>query len=71
MTGKELKAARHALGMSVVEFGRWLGYRGSDRNISAQIRRYERGNRPVPFDLTEADLRRAAEMSTASSVDRR
>ncbi len=41
MTGLELKAIRHALGLSVVQMGRALGYQGSDNTVSTTIRRYE------------------------------
>lgn len=42
MTGPELRALRHSLGLSVLEMGRRMGYRGFDRTISRDIRRYEK-----------------------------
>ena len=59
MTGAELKAIRARLGMDALEFARWLGYRGPDSTVVRTLRRYENGHKPVPFVLTEADIRAA------------
>lgn len=48
MTGKEFAAVRKRLGLGVVEFGRAIGYQGSHDNVSLSVRRFERGERPVP-----------------------
>jgi hypothetical protein len=40
-TGADLQALREHLGLTVIEFGRALGYAGRDKNISRDIRRYE------------------------------
>lgn len=48
MTGDGLKAIRKRLGLSVIEFGRVLGYEGEDNSVKVAVRRYERGDRPVP-----------------------
>jgi hypothetical protein len=41
MTGPELAHIRRSLGLSVIEFGRAVGYEGSDETVSSTIRRYE------------------------------
>lgn len=48
MTGDELRAIRRALGLSLKDFGRALGYTGSPNTISVQVRRYEAGARDIP-----------------------
>lgn len=61
MTGEELKQFRRDAGMSVVQFGWWLGYRGSNRTISRLMRAYERGTKSIPFELTDVDLAAAVD----------
>ncbi|WP_454917258.1 helix-turn-helix domain-containing protein [Xanthobacter sediminis] len=49
MTGPELAAIRHRLGLSAIAFGRACGYTGTDNSVSVSIRRYEgEYGRPVP-----------------------
>jgi transcriptional regulator with XRE-family HTH domain len=48
MTGPELKAIRHKLGLSTVEMGRAIGYEGQDNTVSVTVRKYESGGRPIP-----------------------
>jgi hypothetical protein len=48
VTGAELKAIRHRLGLSTIALGRALGYEGSDDTASVTIRRYESDARPIP-----------------------
>ena len=48
MTGAELKRIRKALGYKVIAFGRVLGYQGTDKSVSVQIRRFELDMRPIP-----------------------
>ena len=48
MTGQELKAIRHALGLTVLEFARALGYAGNDNTNSVLIRQMQDGRKPVP-----------------------
>lgn len=48
MQGKDFKAIRKSLGLSVKEFGRALGYAGTENTISVQVRRYELNSRPIP-----------------------
>jgi transcriptional regulator with XRE-family HTH domain len=48
MTGPELKAIRHRLGLSTVEMGRAIGYEGQDNTLSVAVRKYESGGRPIP-----------------------
>jgi len=48
MTGADIRAIRQALGLSVIEFGRALGYAGADNTVSVQVRRYEGGQRTIP-----------------------
>ena len=48
MTGPELKAIRQKLGLSVVEFGRALGYQGQRQTVDVTVRRYELGTRDIP-----------------------
>jgi transcriptional regulator with XRE-family HTH domain len=48
MTGRELKAIRHQLGLTTRELGAALGYRGNANTLSVAIRLYESGKRPIP-----------------------
>ncbi|MEO9297346.1 hypothetical protein [Devosia alba] len=48
MTGPELKAIRHRLGLSTTLMGRAFGYVGSDVTASVTIRKYESEARPIP-----------------------
>jgi transcriptional regulator with XRE-family HTH domain len=48
MTGKELKAIRHQLGLTTCELGTALGYRGNANTLSVSVRLYECGKRPIP-----------------------
>jgi transcriptional regulator with XRE-family HTH domain len=49
MTGPEFAAIRKSLGLSVVAFGRALGYQGTDDTVSVTVRRYEAPNgREIP-----------------------
>lgn len=48
MTGAELKAIRHRLGLSTTALGRAFGYEGSDVTASGTIRKYESDARPIP-----------------------
>ncbi len=48
MTAAELKAIRLALDLTPLEFGRALGYDGTDQAINVQVWRYESGRRKVP-----------------------
>lgn len=48
MTGPELAAIRQALGLSLVEFGRALGYLGNRNSIQVAVSRYEAGTREIP-----------------------
>lgn len=49
MTGAEFRAIRKKLFLSVIGFGRVLGYGGSDNTVSTVIRRYESGDREIPI----------------------
>jgi len=46
MTGAELADIRRSLGLSTNQMGRALGYHGPNMHVT--VRRYERGERPVP-----------------------
>lgn len=48
MTGAELKAIRHRLGLSTTALGRAFGYVGSEVTASGTIRKYESDARPIP-----------------------
>jgi transcriptional regulator with XRE-family HTH domain len=48
MTGPELRAIRHSLGLSLVGMGRALGYQGTDKTLNAQVHKYECGERTIP-----------------------
>lgn len=48
MTGGELKAIRHRLGLSTTALGRAFGYEGSEVTASGTIRKYESDARPIP-----------------------
>lgn len=45
MTGDELKEARQALGLTLVELGHLLGYAGE--HVRAQVHKMETGDRPI------------------------
>lgn len=48
MTGPDLKTIRKRLGLSTLQMGRALGYRGNDNTVSVAIRQYESGQRDIP-----------------------
>jgi transcriptional regulator with XRE-family HTH domain len=49
MTGPEFAAIRKSLGLSVIEFGRAIGYQGTNETVSVTVRRYEAPNgRKIP-----------------------
>lgn len=48
MTGPELKAIREKLGLSLTEWGRVLGYQGSNDTVRALMHKYENGSRTIP-----------------------
>ena len=48
MTGPEFKAIREKLGLSLTEWGRVLGYQGSNDTVRALIHKYENGSRTIP-----------------------
>lgn len=48
MTGVELAAIRHRLGLSLVEMGRALGYDGNRNTVQVAVGRYESGGRDIP-----------------------
>ena len=48
VSGSEFQAIRRRLGLSVVTFGRALGYAGNDNTVSTVVRRYESDGRPIP-----------------------
>ncbi|HTO28652.1 MAG TPA: hypothetical protein VL017_08680 [Devosia sp.] len=48
MTGGEMKAIRHRLGLSTVEMARAIGYVGAENTVSVTVRRYESDGRDIP-----------------------
>lgn len=48
MTPAEFKSIRKDLGFSTAQWGRALGYQGTDNTVSVQVRRYESGRREIP-----------------------
>ena len=48
MTGADLKAIRKRAGLSLLAFGRRLGYAGSPRTVARKVRRYEASPDPLP-----------------------
>jgi transcriptional regulator with XRE-family HTH domain len=48
MTGQDLKALRHALGLTTLQLGRALGYQGAPDTIKACVRRLECSQRTIP-----------------------
>lgn len=48
MPGSRLKDIRRKLHLTVVAFGRALGYAGNENTISTVVRRYEADMRPIP-----------------------
>ena len=48
MTGPDFCAIRKSLGLSTIQWGRAIGYTGTDNTVSVGVRRYESGARPLP-----------------------
>lgn len=48
MTGAEFAAIRKRLNLSLVEFGRALGYDGNRNTVQVAVSRYESGAREIP-----------------------
>lgn len=49
MTADEFRAIRLKLGLTVIQWGRALGYAGSDATVTTQIYRFEGGGgREIP-----------------------
>jgi transcriptional regulator with XRE-family HTH domain len=48
MTGNDLRSIRHRLGLSIVRFGRCLGYEGHHGTVNSLVRRYECGRKDIP-----------------------
>jgi transcriptional regulator with XRE-family HTH domain len=48
VTGPELAAIRHKLGLSLVQMGRALGYEGNRNTVQVAVHRYETDARPIP-----------------------
>lgn len=48
MTGQELKAIRHRLGLTTLQLGRAFGYAGADITAAGTIRKFESDARPIP-----------------------
>lgn len=48
MTGPEFLAIRRQLDLTLMEFGRALGYQGDRNTIQVAVRRYESGVRDIP-----------------------
>lgn len=48
MTGEQLASIRHRLDLSLVEFGRALGYEGNRNTVQVAVSRYEAGGRDIP-----------------------
>ena len=51
MTGEELAAIRKEMGLSQMEFGEMLGYRGNQNTVHLVIKRYESRKNPKPIPL--------------------
>jgi len=66
MAPDEIKAARHALGMSVSEMADWLGYEGA--NARDSIRDMEQGRKPVSGPVARA-LRLAIALKNMIEAD--
>ena len=47
--GKRMYRIRERLGLSPSEWGKALGYSGSEHGLNIQIRRFELGHRPIPI----------------------
>jgi hypothetical protein len=56
MRGAQLKVIREALNLSASRWGRALGYSGPKAQIAVQIRRFERGDRRIPFWIARLAL---------------
>lgn len=49
MRGDSLKAIRHSLGLTALQFGKALGYgRGSDETARVSVSQFESDKRPIP-----------------------
>ncbi len=70
-TGSDLRDARLELGLNMAQFGRALGYTGTDKNLNRMIGRYENGERDIPAHvalLTECFLQGARPSSWPSVI---
>ena len=56
MTGPQLSQIRNKLGLTRLEWGRALGYRGTDESIGVMVRRTE------TMDAVPGQIERLAEM---------
>lgn len=66
LTGADYRALRRACGMSVTEFGRALGYKGTDATLKRDLRRVE-ALEEIPAQICErisAIFRAAAARNT-------
>lgn len=61
MTGEEIRLARLALGMSIIEFGAAIGFQGADATISRKIRRIEADQETLHPSKVDAVQRMVAE----------
>lgn len=48
MTGEDFRAIRQRLGLSLVQWGRALGYAGNRNTLQVAVSRYEDGTRDIP-----------------------
>jgi hypothetical protein len=54
MTGSELASIRKALGLTTTQWGRELGYSGTDASVASSIRRLEaRRGRDIPWTVAK------------------
>lgn len=48
MTGPEFLAIRQQLGLTLMEWGRALGYQGDRNTVQVAMMRYQKGEREIP-----------------------
>jgi len=63
MTGKELRKIREGLDLTLIAFGRALGFAGEEDSIKSAVHRLEAGRRPI-----RTPLARLARMFELGSV---
>lgn len=68
MTGEQLKAIRHKLGLSLTDFACALGYAGNANTCKVQVRELERGKKSIEPRIAERALELENRHKTSSRL---